>query len=596
VSIFRLSAQVLGRSSGRSATGAAAYRAAERIADARTGLEHDYRRKRGVLHTEILAPKNAPAWARDRSTLWNAVEQKDKRKDSQLCREILLSLPHELTDEQRRDVVREFVQDQFVSRGMIADIAIHAAHHKGDQRNHHAHVLLTMRHVSRDGFGNKNREWDDKALMPEWRKGWAQYQNRALERAGRPERVDHRSLAERGFDREPEPKVGPMATKIERAGGRSQAGSERRAVQARNAERARLYRRVERLKALMIAEQNRIRADQHRKIEQHKVVMVSEQRRQKRVAREEVSVNKTRAAEQDLQLEIFQQREEARQQERDALEARLAEFYDPHIEQHRRELDAIQQRTKRKGQGSDARAAALQKSIKDAENRKQEARDALAAVHATERGDPDVTPAGDKSRYRAADTPALRRRLADRMNRAEVWKAVIESRTKGEARFQEWAANKRAELHAARLEAQQRQTIAHSQERDALETRLARQYGDARDAQQRQLDQIKEQRSKRATGGVLSRLIGQRNNGRIEALERSIEQTDLRMNEARQTLDRQQQREVQQLTTNHDIFGRSLEAEIDRARDSGIPDKSRGLESEQSRDNDDGGRERGIER
>src|SRR5690349_10217359 len=116
---YRLSAQVIGRSTGRSATGAAAYRAACRIEDERTGRIRDYTRKGGVLHTEILAPENAPDWMRDRAKLWNAIERAEKRKDAQLCREILLKLPHELTREQQIELVREFVRDQCVAPGMI---------------------------------------------------------------------------------------------------------------------------------------------------------------------------------------------------------------------------------------------------------------------------------------------------------------------------------------------------------------------------------------------------------------------------------------------------------------------------------------------
>jgi ATP-dependent exoDNAse (exonuclease V) alpha subunit len=238
VAIYLLSATVLKRSAGRSATASAAYRAAERVDDERTGQSFDYTRKRGVLHTEIMAPEGTPTWMQDRAQLWNAVEKAEKRKDSQLAREVLLSLPHELTADQRRELVQEFVRSKFVTQGMIADIAIHAPHRRGDDRNFHAHVLLTMRELAGDGFGKKAREWNDTEQLEAWREHWAQTVNRHLEQHGHDARIDHRSLEAQGIDREPEPKQGPIATEMERQGRASHAGDDRRAAQARNEERA----------------------------------------------------------------------------------------------------------------------------------------------------------------------------------------------------------------------------------------------------------------------------------------------------------------------------------------------------------------------
>jgi hypothetical protein len=242
---YRLEAKIIGRSQGRSATGAAAYRAGEEIADARTGRDFDYTRKRGVLHTEILMPPGTPDWMSDRGQLWNAVERIEKRKDAQLAREILLSLPHELTADQRRELVRDFARAEFVSAGMIADIAIHAPDRRGDERNHHAHILLTTRELAGDGFGPKAREWNDTARLEGWRAHWQEMVNRELERHGHEARVDHRSLEAQGIDREPEPKQGPVATEMEREGRASHAGNDRRAAQARNEERAALAAELE---------------------------------------------------------------------------------------------------------------------------------------------------------------------------------------------------------------------------------------------------------------------------------------------------------------------------------------------------------------
>jgi hypothetical protein len=194
MAIYHFDVSVISRSKGRSATAASAYRAAERVVDRRTGEVHDYTRKHGVEHTEILAPEHAPDWARDRSALWNAVEQIERRKDAQVSREVRVALPSELTPEQNRDLVRGFVRDQFVDRGMVADIALHAPGREGDQRNHHAHIMLTTREIGPEGFGAKNRDWNAKDLLVDWRSSWAEHVNQTLERCHMRERVDHRTL------------------------------------------------------------------------------------------------------------------------------------------------------------------------------------------------------------------------------------------------------------------------------------------------------------------------------------------------------------------------------------------------------------------
>jgi hypothetical protein len=240
VAIYRLSAQLVKRSAGRSATAAAAYRAGIRITDDRTGLVFDFTRRLGVVHAEIMAPQQAPEWAHDRIRLWNAVEGAEKRNDAQLARELQLALPHELTDEERLELVRQFVREEFVARGMIADLAVHRPDHRGDQRNHHAHIMLSTRVISASGFGRKERTWNDVSVLERWRVAWSDAVNRALVRHGHAGHVDHRSYVARGIDREPEPKMGPIATTMERRGRRSHAGADRRAARARNQRRARL--------------------------------------------------------------------------------------------------------------------------------------------------------------------------------------------------------------------------------------------------------------------------------------------------------------------------------------------------------------------
>ena len=200
MAIYHLRATMISRSQGRSATAAIAYRVAERIEDRRTGLTFDYAARGGVDHTEILAPDHAPDWVRDRSELWNRVEESETRKNSQVAREVRVALPDELTHAQRLELVREFVRSQFVDRGMVADIALHAPGRAGDERNHHAHILLTTREIAAEGsvpgggFTTKNRDWNKVEVLEGWREAWARDSNAALERAGIEDRVDHRTL------------------------------------------------------------------------------------------------------------------------------------------------------------------------------------------------------------------------------------------------------------------------------------------------------------------------------------------------------------------------------------------------------------------
>jgi len=194
MAIYHLRASMISRSQGRSATAASAYRVAERIEDRRTGLVFDYAKRGGVDHTEILAPDHAPDWVRDRSELWNRVEESETRKNSQVAREVRVALPAELTHDERVALVREFAQEQFVGRGMVADIALHAPGRDGDDRNHHAHILLTTREIGPEGFTTKNRDWNAKDMLEGWREAWARDSNAALERAGIEGRVDHRTL------------------------------------------------------------------------------------------------------------------------------------------------------------------------------------------------------------------------------------------------------------------------------------------------------------------------------------------------------------------------------------------------------------------
>ena len=167
--------------------------------------------------------RRAPDWAHDRAALWNAVEAVEARKDAQVAREITVALPAELSAADRHALVEDWVRSELVDRGMIADVAFHAPHREGDQRNHHAHILLTMRGVGPDGFGPKVREWNGKDQLGAWRESWAAAQNRALERAEIEARVDHRGLVAQGRQDLPTRHLGPAATALERQEAREAA-------------------------------------------------------------------------------------------------------------------------------------------------------------------------------------------------------------------------------------------------------------------------------------------------------------------------------------------------------------------------------------
>lgn len=232
MAIYHLSVQSISRSQGRSATGAAAYRAGELIVEERTGEVHDYTRKRGVLHSEILAPKGAPDWALSRAELWNRVERGEKRKDAQVCRELNIALPHELSSVQRLNLINRYVKKNFVAAGMVADVCLHAPGKGEDNKNFHAHVLLTMRRLEGDGFGQKAREWNAVGMLESWRKNWATEANLALADAGHDARIDHRSHAARGLDAVPGQHQGPAVSGLISRGDYSEVAERQRAERA----------------------------------------------------------------------------------------------------------------------------------------------------------------------------------------------------------------------------------------------------------------------------------------------------------------------------------------------------------------------------
>lgn len=253
MAIYHLTTKPISRSSGRSATASAAYRAGCKITDDRTGEIHDYTRKSGVLYSEIITPDNVPI---DRSELWNKAEAAERRKDARIAREIIIALPAELDALEREELAVTFARELVNDYGVAVDVCIHQPDKGGDNRNHHAHLLMTTRKA--DFFPENNEiklgeksdlELSDKKLrelgkatgtqqIEAIRERWADMANRCLAHYGIDERIDHRSFEAQGIDRLPTIHVGPKATQMERRGERTDKGDKNRAVLHFNREKA----------------------------------------------------------------------------------------------------------------------------------------------------------------------------------------------------------------------------------------------------------------------------------------------------------------------------------------------------------------------
>ena len=258
IAIYHCNISIVSRGKGKSAVAAAAYRSGEKITNEWDGMTHDYTRKRGVVHTEILLPPHAPPSFSDRAALWNSVELYEKAGNAQLAREIDAALPIELSREEQIRLVREYCSSQFVSRGMCVDFAIHDT----GSGNPHCHIMLTMRPLDERGaWAAKSKKeydldengerirlpsgrykthkvdltgWNDKGNALLWRKAWADISNAYLERAGSPERIDHRSNAERGIDELPTVHMGVAACQMEKKGIATEKGELNRNIQKAN--------------------------------------------------------------------------------------------------------------------------------------------------------------------------------------------------------------------------------------------------------------------------------------------------------------------------------------------------------------------------
>lgn len=191
MAIFHLDFKIVKRSEGRSSVAKAAYHARCKITDERTGDTYDYSRRTDLYGHFILAPVNAPEHiVKDSTALWNEVERVERQSNGQTSRYFDVAIPAELNNDDKKRLVLEYCQKNFVDKGMIADIAFHDL----DSDNPHAHVMLTLKTIGPEGFGKKERSWNDRKMSVIWRESWASMANSYLAAAGSSERIDHRSL------------------------------------------------------------------------------------------------------------------------------------------------------------------------------------------------------------------------------------------------------------------------------------------------------------------------------------------------------------------------------------------------------------------
>jgi Ti-type conjugative transfer relaxase TraA len=218
MAIYHLHVKVIGRKFGSSAVASAAYRSASRLRDDRLERSHDFSNKRGVVHSEVILPEDAPEQWSDRERLWNDVEAFEVRKDAQLAREVEFALPREMTQAQGIELARDFVQSEFVDQGMIADLNVHWDMAEDGTPKPHGHVMLTMRSVDENGFGPKVRNWNRTEMVERWRERWAELANERLAELDIDARIDHRSLEAQGIALEPQTQIGATAQRIEGEG------------------------------------------------------------------------------------------------------------------------------------------------------------------------------------------------------------------------------------------------------------------------------------------------------------------------------------------------------------------------------------------
>ena len=258
---FHFSISMISRGKSKSAVASAAYISCEKLTNEWDGVIHDYHNKKGLLHSEIFLPDNIPKEFQDRSFLWNNVELNEKASNAQLARNFIIALPKELSFEENKNLITDFIQENFVSKGMIADLAIHD---ESSERNNnvHAHIMTTLRPINEKGLwqpkskkeyvldetgekiklksGNyKTRkveltDWNDKGNAEKWRESFASLCNRYLEKNNLEKRVDHRSFERQGKEEIPTIHLGASASALERKGIETDKGNINREIKKHN--------------------------------------------------------------------------------------------------------------------------------------------------------------------------------------------------------------------------------------------------------------------------------------------------------------------------------------------------------------------------
>src|SRR5665648_1074331 len=229
MAIYHLSVQIISRDQGKSCVAAAAYRSGKKLHDERQDLNHDYTKKQGI-ESEFIVPLDAPSWANDRERLWNEVDKAETRCNSRTAREINIALPIELSKEQQKETVRDYVKKYFVDKGMVADVCFHF----NDDNNPHCHIMLTTREIDHEGFTKKNREWDKKVRVIEWRKEWEVMTNMVLKDHGIDARITCESHKNLGNEKIPTIHEGYVAREMEKNGKVSERVNQNRSIKDYN--------------------------------------------------------------------------------------------------------------------------------------------------------------------------------------------------------------------------------------------------------------------------------------------------------------------------------------------------------------------------
>ena len=258
---FHFNISMISRGKSKSAVASAAYISCEKIKNEWDGEVHDYHNKKGLLHSEIFLPENVPIALKDRTTLWNSVELNEKASNAQLARNFIIALPKELSFEENKRLITDFIQENFVSKGMIVDLAIHDESNEGNN-NIHAHIMTTLRPINEKGqwqakskkeyilddYGNKilNKngkpktrkveltDWNDRGNAEKWRESFAQICNQYLEKNNLEKRVDHRSFERQGVEEIPTIHLGASASALERKGVETDKGNINREIKKHN--------------------------------------------------------------------------------------------------------------------------------------------------------------------------------------------------------------------------------------------------------------------------------------------------------------------------------------------------------------------------